>query len=203
MEHIGVAIYTWQDVERTLYTYRNLWPEEWKDIEVFSTELCIYVDNTDGAVWSKTNQFLKNLFKHYYVDEQIRISVTETVIDVVLNEYDDMTNAQPRQPFPLFKDFLYVSEENDIQLERLKGVPVLAFHSYKGGVGRTLSLITFVRNMIDADGGEKKVLIVDGDMEAPGLTWLAEQQNGRYDISYIDVLNIINAKGVDDRIFDG
>lgn len=55
-------------------------------------------------------------------------------------EYDRITYTEFRQPFPLFKDFLYVPEENDIQLEALKGAPILAFHLYKGGVGRTLQM---------------------------------------------------------------
>lgn len=43
-------------------------------------------------------------------------------------------------------------------------------------------------------GRGKKVLIVDGDMEAPDLTWLGRKDN-HYAISYLDVLAIIGAKG--------
>jgi len=202
MRNDRITLYTWQDAERILYTCRSSWPKEWKDIEVFSTEICIYVDNVNETITEKANQFLKSIFRNYFVGTQIRIPITETVINVILYESDDSISSEPRYPFPLFKDFLYVSDETDIHLDKLRGVPVLAFHSYKGGVGRTLSLITFVRNMIDIYGSSKKVLIVDGDMEAPGLTWLGEQQNGSYDISYIDILNIIGAKGVDDKIFE-
>lgn len=73
-------------------------------------------------------------------------------------------------------------------------IPVVAFHSYKGGVGRTLFLIAIVREIINLYGREKKVLIVDGDMEAPGLTWLGRKDNN-YAISYLDVLAVIGAKG--------
>lgn len=77
----------------------------------------------------------------------------------------------------------------------------MAFHSFKGGVGRTLSLIVFVRDMVEQYGLNKKVLIVDGDIEAPGLTWLGKEQNGNYQFSYIDLLNIISSKGIDEDIY--
>ena len=201
MRNGRVTLYTWHDAEQILYTYRNEWPKDWMDIDFFGVELCIYVDNVDEAAKNNTNQFLKNIFKHYFIDGQIRIPVTETVINIELYESDGSIGTEPRYPFPLFKDFLYVPEETNTYLENLEGAPVLAFHSYKGGVGRTLSLITFVRDMIDVYGSDKKVLIIDGDMEAPGLTWLGQQQNGSYDISYIDLLNIIGAKGADEKIF--
>lgn len=48
---------------------------------------------------------------------------------------------------PLFKNVLYQkSAYYDALVEKeLPRVPVIAFHSYKGGVGRTLSLLAFVK----------------------------------------------------------
>jgi len=47
-------------------------------------------------------------------------------------------------------------------------VPVVTFYSYKGGVGRTTSLITFANYY--AYHYKKKVVILDFDFEAPGFT---------------------------------
>jgi len=47
-------------------------------------------------------------------------------------------------------------------------VPVVTFYSYKGGVGRTTSLITFANYY--AYHHKKKVVILDFDFEAPGFT---------------------------------
>lgn len=58
--------------------------------------------------------------------------------------------------------------------DKLPGSKILAFHSYKGGVGRTLSLIAFFRELIYQDKG-KKILIIDADLEAPGLTWMIQK----------------------------
>lgn len=200
MEFERITLYTWQDVENYLYMDRPGWPNEWKDIDVYNTGIVIYTQEINDRVKSKSNEYLKELLRQYYSNGKVRIPITDTTMEIVWEETDE--EIEPKQPFPLFKDFLYVTDENNIDLPELKGAPVMAFHSYKGGVGRTLSLITFVRNMIDEYGSAKKVLIVDGDMEAPGLTWLGEEQNGKYPISYIDFLNIINSKGIDDKIFE-
>lgn len=47
-------------------------------------------------------------------------------------------------------------------------IPVVTFYSYKGGVGRTTSLITFANYY--AYQHKKKVVILDFDFEAPGFT---------------------------------
>lgn len=123
----------------------------------------------------------------------IQIPVTQTTIQICMEE---AVEERIVKPFPLFKDFSYVTNENSVELPQLDklDIPVVAFHSYKGGVGRTLTLISVVREMMNLYGSEKKVLIVDGDMEAPGLTWLG-RKNNHYAISYLDVLAIIGAKG--------
>ncbi len=202
MRQDRVILYAWQDVERILYACKRDWPKEWGGIEVFSTEMYIYAAHLNEEIRNKTDEFLRGVFKNYFSGSYIIIPVTETKMAVTLCEEEADFQLESPEPFPLFKDFLYVPEENDAHLKALQGVPILAFHSYKGGVGRTLMLITFVRNLIEAYGSGKKVLIVDGDMEAPGLTWLGQVQNGNYDISYIDILNIISAKGIEERIFD-
>lgn len=47
-------------------------------------------------------------------------------------------------------------------------IPIISFYSYKGGVGRTTSLISFANYY--AYHNNKKVVILDFDFEAPGLT---------------------------------
>lgn len=45
---------------------------------------------------------------------------------------------------------------------------VVTFYSFKGGVGRTLALLNVAWELADSDLG-KKVLVVDFDLEAPGI----------------------------------
>jgi hypothetical protein len=54
--------------------------------------------------------------------------------------------------------------------------PIIVFYSFKGGVGRTTALAAFAINR--ARSGEK-VVVVDGDLDAPGIgTLLAADVNG-------------------------
>lgn len=194
-----VILYTWQDVENYIYSGKNEWPHEWVRVDVYSDEIIIYANKVDKNLERESYEFISDYFKGYYSNGRIEIDVTDTVLNI--NFEEDEEQKQGTKPFPLFKDFSYVREENAEELPLLEK-PVMAFHSYKGGVGRTLSLIIFVRNMIEKFGTSKKVLIVDGDIEAPGLTWLGEEQNGEYQFSYIDLLNTISAKGIDDDIYE-
>jgi cellulose biosynthesis protein BcsQ len=49
--------------------------------------------------------------------------------------------------------------------------PYISFFSYKGGVGRTLAVLGVCRELV---GRGLRVLVVDFDLEAPGLTLLPE-----------------------------
>jgi MinD-like ATPase involved in chromosome partitioning or flagellar assembly len=117
----------------------------------------------------------------------------------------EMSDAESssKMPPPLFQNVIYFGTkqpENFPQKSQRK-VPVVVFHSYKGGVGRTLSALSLTRGMsLKSDAtGNLKTLLVDADIEAPGLTWLAEcdsmRKNGFWNpqISYLDVLSIIHS----------
>ena len=198
-----LTIYTWQDVERTLLLDKANWPQEWLGIEMYSRELILNVKSIAEKTKQRSKTYLKQLFRQYFSEEEIVIKTTRTRISVLWEEAEEKTGAEVLAQ-PLFKEFLYVNNENRVSLKPLEeeGVPVTAFHSYKGGVGRTLSLVSFVRNMIQEFQDSKKVLIVDGDIEAPGLTWLGQEQNGSVSISYLDILSIIGAKGDDDEVIE-
>lgn len=63
--------------------------------------------------------------------------------------------------------------------------PVVAFHSFKGGVGRTLHAVAFAK-VLASDRGP--VLLVDGDLEAPGISWLLRDRFPHPSIALADVL---------------
>lgn len=195
-----IVCYTWQDIENYLYCKKNVWPEKWVEIEVFSKELVIYANSIDDNLKKATDTFFTNYMAEYYSDGRIQIPITDTELSITFEK--SVRNKEATSPFPLFRDFSYVNGENSVELHELPGAPVIAFHSYKGGVGRTLSIIAYVRSIIEKYGTTKKVLIVDGDMEAPGLTWLGREQYGDYEFSYIDLLNIISAKGINDVVYE-
>lgn len=67
---------------------------------------------------------------------------------------------------------------------------LIAFHSFKGGVGRTLHAVALADFL--ASRGQH-VLLVDADLEAPGITWMYQAQGGRCDIAYEDVLALLHS----------
>ena len=68
---------------------------------------------------------------------------------------------------------------------------VVTFYSYKGGVGRSMALANIA--VILAKWG-KKVLMVDWDLEAPGLV--------QYFLPFIDRGYLNEARGVIDFVID-
>ncbi|RDG38583.1 KGGVGR-motif variant AAA ATPase [Streptomyces corynorhini] len=68
-------------------------------------------------------------------------------------------------------------------------VQVIAFHSFKGGAGRTVHAVALADLLAGRGHG---VLLVDGDLEAPGITWMHQAQGGACDISYEDLLALLH-----------
>jgi MinD-like ATPase involved in chromosome partitioning or flagellar assembly len=67
-------------------------------------------------------------------------------------------------------------------------VQLVAFHSFKGGVGRTVHAVAMA-DAIARQGGH--VLLIDADLEAPGITWMHKAQGGQLDFCYDDFLALL------------
>jgi len=67
--------------------------------------------------------------------------------------------------------------------------PVVAFHSFKGGVGRTTHAIALAKALT---AKKQKVLLVDGDLEAPGISWLFERRLPNPPVSFADFLALVH-----------
>ncbi len=67
-------------------------------------------------------------------------------------------------------------------------LPIVAFHSFKGGVGRTLHCVAAARRLADAG---KRVLLIDADLEAPGISWMVSDST-RTDFAYEDFLALVH-----------
>ena len=189
-------LYTWQDVEACLQddTYKSQWPPHWKAIEVYSTELVIYIEGTEPHP-ENTKAFFAKAFNSLYDKENNKIKLLHRDIDICYDTMDENQIAlQSRQsPLPLFGK-AEASFDGFHSLPDELPIPIIAFHSYKGGVGRTLSVIALARELSNDMNEPLKTLIIDADIEAPGLSWLAkEDPNGASPaISYIDILSILH-----------
>lgn len=192
-----IRFFTWNDVEAVFEENRSSWPVSWNDVKVYSDSVMIYYKRNKENV-EESKQYLKEVFtKNYNLTEnKIFVDFMESHLEVVFEE-DEETEGKQRQYAPLFKDARFFDFRNGDVAADLPGTRILAFHSYKGGVGRTLSLISLLRECT-AEYPDKKVLVIDADVEAPGLTWMVEEQGDR-SISYLDVLSVMNFSDVTDE----
>jgi MinD-like ATPase involved in chromosome partitioning or flagellar assembly len=190
--------YTWHDVKKEFdlaFSKRNsihqmIWPNSWKRVDVYYDEVVITLNQANEEVYKETEQALNELFGHHYLSSEkvIKLDFGDNRLNI-LYEIDEYNLSQSHKVIPLFKELNKVGERP----KDLNGVPVIAFHSYKGGVGRTLSLLAYVRSLSEIKKGDSaRLLIVDSDIEAPGLTWLAQSQNIYSDISFLDALSILH-----------
>jgi MinD-like ATPase involved in chromosome partitioning or flagellar assembly len=69
--------------------------------------------------------------------------------------------------------------------------PVVAFHSFKGGVGRTISALSMAKAITDQGEGTR-VLFIDADLEAPGVTWLVQKRFPNPSVSFADFLALVH-----------
>jgi MinD-like ATPase involved in chromosome partitioning or flagellar assembly len=70
-------------------------------------------------------------------------------------------------------------------------VPVIACHSVKGGTGRTTSAIAIASLWQKREG--KPILIVDADIDAPGLSYLFAETRSETHVSFEDVVALAHA----------
>lgn len=83
----------------------------------------------------------------------------------------------------------------------VQGVRVCAFHSFKGGVGRTLHCLALAREMAHRGAGAegRRVLLVDADLEAPGISWMIAAQGNRLDFALDDFLALLHGSPAENR----
>lgn len=187
--------FTWHDIEDVFEENRNTWPKTWVDVQVYSDSVEIYQNGDEPQV--SDIQYLKEIFGRNYSTENntLRIDFTGIYLEVTFL-YDDGQKVEKKYG-PLFRDIYFQKCENtDSDFD---GVKMIAFHSYKGGVGRTLSLTAFLRQCTEKYP-DKKILVLDADVEAPGLTWMAEAGYRR--ISYLDILSIMNYEQITDQMLE-
>ncbi len=112
------------------------------------------------------------------------IFVSQTTVEDY--EFEKFKNNDEKVYFSHRRRLTELLEPENVQV----AVPVVTFYSYKGGMGRTTALACFAAYM--AMEHNKKVVVVDCDFEAPGLS------NGNY--FFIDTLQAKN--GVIEYILD-
>lgn len=207
---ITERLLTWLDVERRLKQATALWsrlPAGVYAIDCFADGMEIL--HTSEA--SIVENWLAGLFGHAYDREQkvIRLRIGEAKYSVELVKETSEPVPTSGQTYPLWQDVTYLPTEDSNQptvaIETLQpegsgvypeawstGPDMVSFHSFKGGVGRTTALMTYVAACMQESGtGPKKILVIDADLEAPGVSFWLDEVN-RPTVSFIQLLEALH-----------
>lgn len=199
---------TWLDVERVFKQATALGEQPPKNVSAvrcFSDGADITYTGSADAV----QDWLKMVFGRAYdaADCRVRLRIGDaryplTLLATVASE---MPNSVALPLYPLWQEMAYLRERKDeAEMTGLVTLPVpwfdaprvVAFHSFKGGVGRTTSLMTYVAAQLEASkSGPVKLLVVDADLEAPGISFWLDEVN-QPQVSFIQFLEAMHYPSV-------
>jgi MinD-like ATPase involved in chromosome partitioning or flagellar assembly len=199
---------TWLDVERLLKHRTALWtqlPAFVLSVDCFASGMEVrHVADTETV-----DNWLSHVFGHAYQREprSICLRICETSYPVELVQDAEAATPLLGQNYPLWRDVAYLPTEeasaadSGAQLIRplanaptawATGPDLVSFHSFKGGVGRTTTLMTYVAACVqEPNPGPKKILVVDADLEAPGVSFWLDEVN-RPTVSFVQLLEALH-----------
>lgn len=184
---VADRLLTWLDVERILKQETQLWsrlPEGVHSVDCYHDAM----DIAHSCSAENIQEWLQGLFGKALStasgELELRLRAGNGTYPIRLESIAAATATAPLPLYPLWREIAYLSEVADAAAPAFTppspfsdGPQLVSFHSFKGGVGRTTALMTYVaaRLQAAADGKSVKVLVVDADLEAPGVTfWLDE-----------------------------
>ena len=199
---VPLRLFTWMDVDEYFaeLASQGRWPAWLRETGAFwdGVDLLVEKQVNENDVWT----WLAEIFGPITVDRGNHLiflerADRERTLDVRLIRetgeayfYHKLRWAQRRvtsavaDPIPYPQQAVFAG-----------GVSLCSFHSYKGGSGRTLHCVALAHNL--ASSGQR-VLLVDADLEAPGITWMAAAQGARLDFSFEDFLSLLHGCENDD-----
>lgn len=184
---------TWMDVARRLACLSladGLLPSHlvrarvgWYGITFEATE---QVPLTSLATW------LESLFPARIRENPLRLELEGPIKGAELPIELEIVEAQEsfRQSFGIIDGVIEFKNSTAAFISR--PVPVVAALSVKGGTGRTTTATAFALRW--AASSNKPILLVDGDLEAPGISYLFQNFAGTPKISLEDVITLAHAE---------
>lgn len=193
---------TWLDVERVFKQETALWtkmPQGVHSVRCFSDGM----DVTHSASTAEIHAWLTTIFKQAFDSTNctVRLRIGDHAYQVNL-ELVAPVNTIGLPTYPLWRDVTYLQDlQNsgqsngltlDLPLPWGPGPRMVSFHSFKGGVGRTTALMTYVAALLQgSDSKPIKILVVDADLEAPGVTFWLDTTN-RPQVSFVHFLEAMH-----------
>ena len=152
---------TWLDVERVLKQKTQLWslmPEGVQSVDCYHDGM----DIAYSADRATVEHWLKTVFGKAFSTQpwQLSLRAGDGVYPIRLEQAGAV--AQPRQLplYPLWREVAYLEDAPnstpvsfDLPSAFTEGPRMVSFHSFKGGVGRTTALMTYVTARLHPAGG--------------------------------------------------
>lgn len=207
---ISERLLTWLDVERLLKQCTALWtklPQGVLRVDCFASVMEIHHAGDVGQVDDWLTEVFGRAFLRDSRSIQLRIGNAPYAVELI--QAVDTALPAVGQSYPLWSDVTYlpVGIEDEpigdnaasVDLKRPSvpkpfdgGPDLVSFHSFKGGVGRTTALMTYVVACLkDISAGHKKILVVDADLEAPGVSFWLDDAN-RPTVSFVQLLEALH-----------
>ncbi|WP_338059030.1 KGGVGR-motif variant AAA ATPase [Aphanizomenon flos-aquae] len=175
-------------------------------IYCYSDALEIYFRNRENAVIA-----LKEWFKDWYQEEesviQFDLGNATFPVEFISKEETYITDIDVR---PFWEEIAYLESDSETEtaIKKIVKLPepyperpnLIAFYSFKGGVGRTLNLAAHLFALLDRAkelNESVTILVIDADLEAPGLTYWNAFEKQQPEVSFIDFLEVYHYPTID------
>jgi MinD-like ATPase involved in chromosome partitioning or flagellar assembly len=197
IDEMSPQLLTWLDVERKFKRATS----NYTKFPDFITNISCYADSADIEYTGEKKSaidWLRGVFDRHLRNngEGVALQIADSTYEFTYleGEKSDISSAS----YPLWRDQAYAENHNQKLPEPwASGPEMVAFHSFKGGVGRTTSLMTYAAGYLNRENQEAtRILLIDADLEAPGISfWLANENKPT--VSFLHLLEALHYSPTD------
>jgi len=191
----NIKLYSWVDIQDKFLgvSENDEWPE---GIKVETSRSGVYIFYGEKSKVEDIKKWLEEVFPAAVSLEGIRLEDLGNGHRHLPVYYEEVDQEDLRGPvfLPSFSRPKAIGSSMKLDHEQIKKrlidrAPIMiAAHSFKGGVGRTLHALALAAALEEEDS-DSRILFIDADFEAPGTTWLTPNP----EISFVDVINLIHS----------
>jgi MinD-like ATPase involved in chromosome partitioning or flagellar assembly len=196
-----VRLFTWIDVEEVFLRLREdeQWPDWLMNVKAYWDGLNLQTTAARETVIAALIQWFDPRFQKVDTDSELLGNVLLESADAskqrtlpVFFDLVEATETAPKVFVPSWGRPVNVSSLGSFGAPSIlaeANPPIIAFHSFKGGVGRTMLSIGLAKSCAEAGFN---VLLIDADFEAPGISWLIKSRISQVPISMADFLALLH-----------
>ncbi|RJP33229.1 MAG: ParA family protein [Candidatus Omnitrophota bacterium] len=190
----SIRLYSWIDVEDVLNRQTKNWPNSLVWASAYWEGLTLGI-RAEGK--SKIQEWLKDTYDPRIEEKEGELYLIMESAEKKPKRFPiflEETDEEPMTPrmIPSLARPNIITPHLKIDAPEIFSEdfpPVVVFHSFKGGVGRTIHAMALAKVFAD---DKKKVILIDADFEAPGISWLLRERFPNPSISFSDLIALIH-----------